>query len=245
MDSKLKSALAVVILLGIAVCMAQIPVAIVGGSNTATGTWTLIQHPNNKTCATGTTCALAVSSTGTGHVIMAGALASNNASHISGVTGGGTYTVCAACTEGSATGGSTPSVAYALSSTSGTTTLNFTLDASTGSWTVWAREYSFTCSSASLDVGGFRKEASSTATPAGVTLSPAGASDVIMQQAISSATSVVSTISAAYSDLDANLENGSGVANLLNTTNGTAPTWTAGTATTWKLSALAIKQNCP
>lgn len=89
-----------------------------------------------------------------------------------------------------------------------------------------------------MDVGGARDQSATTANPAGIGLTLTGSNDVIVQY-VNYGTNATA-ISGTYTS-PADFPGGSGVAGSINTSSGTAPTWTA-TSSTGALGALALKE---
>lgn len=205
-------------------------------------TWTLVHSASNATCpGSGTSCAITVSSTGAGHVIvlwfyMPTAGAGTNS--IASVSCGGTYTVdTGSLITVSALGGS-QQMAYTLSSTSGVTTCTINTTAAMNSGGVAAMsEYSFTAGSVAFDISGNRNQAITT-NPAGVTLTLSGTNDVIVQAVTPDAS--CSAIAAPFTNPDI-FPGGWGYAGAINQSSGTGPTWTCGSGADM-LSAVAIKE---
>jgi hypothetical protein len=203
-----------------------------------TPTLALVQHPTNGACpASSSTCSVTVASTGSGHLIVVGMGYGNGTQvTLSSVSGGGTYTVCTGCPGFDAAGLGTV-MGYTLSSTSGATTITLNLSAAVGGSEAWAREYSCTNGALSYDTAGTHDNSTATTSATGATLTLTGTNDAIVQS-VASGGSGVTAISAPYTTLDT--PGGDGVANLLNTTSGAAPTWTQGNGVA-AASGIAIK----
>jgi len=205
----------------------------------AWASWTLVQHPNNAACS-GTSCSVTVSATGSGHLITV-IVQPNTATNttISSVSGGGTYTHCTNCAASNGAGGAIDA-SYTLSSTSGATSISATLSQSGGaSWTMEVFEYSFTNGPISLDASGNRVQTTNVANPAGVALTLTGTNDVIVQGGWY--TTPFTAISSPYSS-PADFPGGNGAAGAINTSSGTAPTWTA-TSGQGPFMAIAFKES--
>lgn len=210
--------------------------------NPAWATWTLVQNVISSACTTNSsTCAVTVASTGSGHVIFIGLLGEIASMTISSVSGGGAYTHPSACAASeSGTNVRASDCAYTLASTSGTTSITVTRNSSTSSaWHICAAEVSFTASSVSVDTGnanGNTNTSTSASTSAtGVTLSILGSNDVIFQ-ILSGGTPTA--INESYAGVFAAA---TGSATLINTTTGTAPTWTQ-SSNQWAASAIAVAE---
>lgn len=207
----------------------------------AWATWTVVQHKISTACSTvGTTCAVTVTSTGSGHVIVIGMGVLDNTDQIVSVSGGGTYTHPATCHAVDLLVKGTD-CAYTLSSTSGTTSITVTRTAASGNnWTVAATELSFTNGPVSVDTGspGTRDQTTTVTNPAGVTLTLAGSNDAIYQ--IITGTSPTA-ISSPY-NTNSDFLSGEGFATAINTVSGTAPTWTQSSSRAC-LSAIAFTES--
>src|SRR5579864_4239359 len=77
--------------------------------------FTLVQHPSNVSCASGSaTCAVTTSATGSGNLIVVVASTGQTAADaISSVSGGGTYTHCSNCSVANSSG-ATVDASYTL-----------------------------------------------------------------------------------------------------------------------------------
>ena len=156
-----------------------------GGSST----FTLVQQVGVQNCAGSTTCSIKVAATGSNHllVVTAGS-ASGTPSFVTGVSGGGTWTVPTGCQISNGDWGSV-NCAYALSSTSGATTITLTLSNS-NSFHVVVWEYSFTAPSTSLDAIGAAQLSGNGSHVSGVNLGLSGSNDAILQWSECNATAV-------------------------------------------------------
>jgi len=210
-------------------------------SSPAWATFTLVQHVFSSACnVSSATCNVTVASTGTGHLILIG-MSISNADFITSVSGAGTYTVPGGC-EGADSTTSSTSCAYNLSSTSGVTTITVTrTSTTTGTWRCEVLELSSTATPFVLDVVGNRDQSTNTTTPAGVTLTLSGSNDVILQTAQSSTGQTSISINAPYT-IETCGANRMCFAWSLNTTSGTAPTWTMASSGHAALGAIAIKE---
>jgi hypothetical protein len=204
------------------------------------GTFANIQKPCNTACPTsGTTCAVTVTSTGTGHIMVAIAFrdTAGATQTISSVSGAGTWVHPTGANGVDATAGSSDS-AYNLSSTSGVTSITLTLSAAVATtWAACVEEYSFTASGVAFDVAGSRDQSTAAANFTGVGLTLAGGNQLIVQYGNDSGT--CSGVSAGYGDTV--FPNNNCLADALNTSSGTAPTWTS-TSGRAALGAIAFKE---
>jgi hypothetical protein len=189
----------------------------------ALATFTVVQHVANNSCtASSTSCTLTVSSTGAGHIILIG-YAGGSSKTITGVSGGGTYTHCTACT-GSNVNGEGTDISYTLASTSGTTSIvvSYTV---TPTPFVEMVELSFTGSSVALDFGANVDNTTNTLRGGAVLSSATGTNDAVYQVISTSGVITISAISSPYTSFcDCGTTHGFGVG--INTTTFTAPTWT-------------------
>jgi hypothetical protein len=201
------------------------------------------QFVSNTSCSgSSNTCAVTVTSTGTGHFGVILWLTANSTS-ASSISGGGSWTIPASCKINVTF---TSGCAYILSLSSGVTTITMTWSTSAcGSpCSIFFYEESFTGSSVSLDNGssgglGTVNNTSSSSTPPGVALTLSGANTAIFQ-VILQGNGSATAISGSYNlDLGGAFQ---GSASALNTTNGTAPTWTFSASSTGIGSAIAISE---
>jgi hypothetical protein len=197
------------------------------GGGAASTTWAVVQQAISSGACTfsSATCNLTVASTGSGHLIVVTMGIAGTGEYITGVSGGGTYTEFAGNTcAGQDSSGLGTDCAYTLSSTSGATTITVTRTNTTSyAWRISMTELSSTAAM-SLDSGcpQVRDQTTGTASPAGVTLTLAGANDVIIQNIWGGVMSAISSPYNSYASFSADL----GTAASLNTLSGTAPTWT-------------------
>lgn len=204
----------------------------------AWATWGLVQHKNKTTCS-GSSCAVTVTSTGSGHAIFVVVLPdTSSVTTISSVSGGGTYTHCSNCAV-AISAGLAIDISFTCSSTSGATTVTANLSQSGGGgYVMEVIEYSYT-NGCSLDTSGSRTALVALSNPPGVSLTLTGTNDVIVQGV--NFTTSATAVSSPYSN-PADFPGGDGVAGAINTASGTAPTWTA-TLGTGAFAALALKEN--
>ena len=207
--------------------------------NTVYGNWTCVQTASNTACGTGgTTCAVTVASTGSGHVIVVAVVEVNSTPPaISSVSGGGTYSLCAASgclsTVSSLDG---VDMAYTLNSSSGATTITPTMGATiNNSWQVYVTEVAFAAGSVALDTFGVTTGAG--ANPTGPALSLTGSDDFITQGI--NTTGSANSITSPYQSV-LTMFTGTGFARGFSISSGSAPTWTATSGNSAE-DALAIK----
>ena len=151
------------------------------------------------------------------------------------------YTHCSNC-NGKSTDINTD-MAYALSSNSGATSITVTRSgAGTNNWYVGMVELSLTGSSVSVDTSNNAHSEASQSTVTGVTLSPTGANDAIIQSIYVLSCCNVNSIDSGYTIMGTGHNTGS--AYKLNITSGTAPIWTLSASTTEAaMSAMAFVEN--
>jgi hypothetical protein len=206
-------------------------------------TFSQTQFAKNEACGSASsTCAITVTSTGTGHFGII-TWQTDSTTTLSSVSGGGTWTVPAGCTF---TNGLSVGCAYNLTLGSGVTTVTLTwTNASPGSPTsAWFYEESFTGSSVSLDNGssgglGTVNNTSSSTTQPGVALTLACSNCAIFQAEVEGG-GQPNSINGSYT-LDSGVAF-RGTAHILNTASGTAPTWTLSASATNLGGAIAIKE---
>lgn len=203
----------------------------------------LVQHPlGHTTGCSGTTCAATVTSTGSGHlgVFMMLPLNSIAGSTLTSIAdnAGSTYVVPGTCHAGVSVNPYPMWCGYTLSTVSGATTVTATYSVAPSDMYWTYIEYSgntpFT-----FDVLGTVDARASCTSCAGVTLTLNGTRDVIVQGSQSNVTGATA-ISAPYTSPD---DHGSGFAGSINTSSGTAPTWTmSGTTTDLELIGIAFTE---
>lgn len=193
------------------------------------------------TCANNATaCTVTVSSIGAGHTLIAGSLVFRTAgsSTLSSVTGGETWTHCAGtngCAFGN-TGWGWLDASYVLSATGSETSFTCNVSAAAGGYLAcFVIELSYSGSSVSFDTSNGGNNTSCTSC-SGVALT-LGGTDAIVQIGIPE--DALTAINLSYTGT---FNSGAGVAYLINTTNGTAPTWTANAGQMAKM-AIAFKGN--
>lgn len=213
-----------------------LPILFLLASAPCWATWGLVQHPSNTSCS-GTSCSVTTTSTGSGHAIVVVAwMGTSSAITISTVTGGGTFTHCSACHVADSSGLAVDA-SFTCSSTSGTTSISIGLSSTVSSWAAEIIEYSYT-SGCAIDTQGTRDQSSNSANPAGVTLTLTGTNDVIVQ--FINGSNSASAISGSYTN-PADFPGGDGAGGAMNTTSGTAPTWTM-TSGKAALGAIALEE---
>lgn len=221
----------------------QILSPIVFGPHTsASNTFTYVQRVVAASCGTATTCTLTMT-IGAGHLLVADVLYSNtvNPVALTSISGGAnSFTVDSGTSclhyDVASTLGTT--CGYILSSTSVTTQV-FTATMASGpniGWVFAIEDVSFTGGSVSKDTAGATLDAACTSC-AGITLTLAGG-DAVFQFA--NPTNSISAVSSPYTT-NASFAGGNGYANSLNTSSGTAPTWTNSPSGTVAVAAIAFK----
>jgi hypothetical protein len=203
----------------------------VWGTPTNGGTFVATEH----SCASATTCAITVPSTGAGHLLVGMASMKNQSLTIVGMAGGSTGAFNSGptawyhpagggsiatniCSVTDASAGS-KDCAFVLSSTAGSTTITFTFSGTSGRATVDVFEVSYTNAPIGMDVSpvALDKTPGGTTIP-GVALSLIGTNDFIVQGI--NPNKPFTSIDTRYTTF------GTGAAYLVNSTVGTAPTWT-------------------
>ena len=213
------------------------------------GTWTLVQHKFNDGCAAATTCTVTVSALGSGHQLelLVGTADATNFATLVSVSGGGTWTQCAACTlqwnDGAGTNWSSIG-AYNLSSSSGATSVTVTVNHAMGSgeWAVGFAEWSWSGSSASFDTGGTANNSGAGCTSCtGPTLTLTGSSDALMSMAFPGGAVSAATVYTTFQDFLPTT--GAAFLGLLNTSSGSPPAYTQSPSSFITISSLALKGN--
>lgn len=206
-----------------------------GSMTVSGGTFTLL-HVTAPATVLGcsNTCTVTVASTTAGSLQVMTAMSSQAGQNwIVSVSGAGSWScpVIDNNANGSISG------CYNVNSTAGVTTLTITSTPG-GQYNVRVWEYSFTGGPVSLDTSTSNGNLTPATTQAGVTLTPHGSNDVIVQWVLSGAQPT--SISGPYGNFAAQ-NSTSGWADLENTTSGTAPNWTFGTSQTVIAGAMAFK----
>lgn len=156
-------------------------------------TYSLVQEKFNATCSSSsTTCAVTVSSTAAGNLLVVGyeGVSANSTTDLSSVSGGGTYVHCSNCysKDLSSGNGDVSDMGYVLSATGGVTSITCNLFASIGhGWFCFAVEYHRSSGSWAFDTGGANSHTAACTACAGVTLT-GGSNDTIVQIASPSGT---------------------------------------------------------
>lgn len=212
----------------------------------AWATWAKVQAAHNTSCTAGsTTCAITVSSTGSGHLLVfyAGVVggATNNFTITAAATGAGTMVLCptSSCHVQFASVNGNLDMGYILSSSSGATTLTVTRNtSSTNAWWAFVAEYSYG-GTASIDTEGTRTATSCASPCAGIALTLGGSDDMIAQaaQGAPNTTAVASPYSA-----QADITVGLGFAQSINTASGTAASWTDSATGNMMFGAVAFTE---
>jgi hypothetical protein len=196
----------------------------------------LIQSVTNTACASSTTCATTVASTGTGHLLVAVANAGSFSATISSVSGG-----CSVSWVAAGLHNNRSDAAYCLSSSSGATSITITWSVANAADSVFIAEYSTSSGPFLFDTSGIT--AGTLCSPCtGQALTLSGANDVIIQWVSNHNSASFSAISGAYTSpaifLGTSLD---AYAGAINTNIGTAPSWTISTPSTTAVSAFAFK----
>lgn len=205
----------------------------------AWATWTKVQCVKTDPCGTGAACNITVSSTGTGHVGVVSAFL-RIGDHITSVSGGGTWTLCAA----SGCNKNHTDMAYNLLTSSGATTItvNFSASQTTPDVAVEFCEYSTTAGPPLLDVIGTVGSCSGNAC-SGLALTLTGTNDVITQT-ITNGSATISAISGTYTNPFDTYKTGNGaLGGAINIASGAAPTWTVGGTGGGDIAAIAFKES--
>jgi hypothetical protein len=199
-------------------------------------TWNATTQFKSNTACSGGSCAVTVTSTGAGHIIVVGTMTTNNVT-ISSISGGGTYTHCSNCATGDATSGWVD-MSYTASSTSGATTITANMSANGGStWVAVVWEESSTLAF-SFDASNNHDDTANCTSCTGTSLTLTGSNDAIFT--IASCGGTCSAITTYTSD--GSFPGGDGSAHLYNTNSGTAPTWTQSPTSHLATCAVSFKE---
>ena len=220
------------------------PVTIPAPSGGGANTWTNAQSPvvNNSCSNTAATCALTVTSTGSGHVgVILFSVGNNGTNILNSVTGGGgTWVIPVGCQAHDSTAGVGVGCAYNLSLASGVTSITCnwqTTNPGAGTGCTFYEEIPST-GSATLDTTGSHDNTSTATTQPGPTLTLTGASD-FCAQVTGVGVGAPTAISGSYVfDGGANFN---AVAHILNTASGAAITWTNSGTSTSAVGAICLK----
>ena len=221
-------------------------------------TWTLVQSAVNNSCGAASSCAIgagqSMSTTGTGHVIVLWLVGAGIGSgKFSSVAGGASYAECptgtnqATCLNQQAACTCETDMWYTLNTTSGVSTITATWTTSITPTQFGMAEFSYTGTSPAVDASGTIYNSTNT-NRGGVALTTTGANDLGVQVLgmVNTSETPTSLGSPSYASFTA-FTAGGGAAGIINTTNGTAPTWVWTPNTNIKTvgSAIAISEVLP
>lgn len=227
--------------------MARLTIALLAGallSLPASASFTRVQKATNGACtSTSTTCSVTVSSTGSGHAIIVMERSQAASITISSVSGGGTYTQCTTCAGSQTQAATSTDIFYTLASTSGTTSITVTRSASGSAWACEVAEYSVTAGNTiAYDASNNVNDSTGAISQPGVALTLGGTNDVITQAAGISSTQTINSVSSPYTVLDPSPAATYMFVESINTSSGSAPTFTLGASNRLEASALALKE---
>lgn len=217
--------------------------------------WGTARVATPASCATGTTCAITVSSIGSGHLLVLYTTTVKQNITIIGVTGGGMGSFESAtptawyrpsggggqplkgCSASDSTAGSID-CAFLYSSTAGSTTVTVTYSGVTGGAKVFFYEVPYSNGPIAMDVyPGARDQTPSGSTTNGIGLNLTGRNDFIVQGI--NGENTIASINSGYTIL----KNGSSAAAYLsNTTSGTAPIWVSSSGAHGAVSGIAFTE---
>lgn len=209
-------------------------VTLLGGwcSSARAATWTMVQHPSRLNCTS--PCAVTVTSTGAGHLLVGLAVFSSTGQTITSITGGTSVHPGGCAASG---GGGSSDLAYVLSATGGATTITFTGTAQFEFAELI--EYS-NANGAAFDVCANRVQTSAGTNIAGVSAGTlTGTNDVINQWGRFSGTATGCPNSSTNPN---DQPNGDAACGLINSTNNAAGNY-ANASSTAALSAIAFKES--
>ena len=241
-----RAILAMLLLCGCGLWMGQIPLGGITKAGTSGPNLTLLQHPNGQWSSGSTISITLTQSITAGSILIFGDQTNVTSARISSINVGGTLVACGAsssCFNSAAGHGmDTTDGGWVLSAsaTAGPVVVTYTGGLTAGR--IEMREYSCTGGTASADVQGYRDSSTDTSPYNGVTLSPTGTNDVIVQWTNTAGNSPTS-VSAPYGNFDIT---GAGeqfaMVDRLNTSSGTAPSFTAaGNSGGSTSAAIAVK----
>jgi len=211
-------------------------------------TLTLVQSAFGNT--TTTTCTISISAVGGGHLLVVwDGLFSAVGTSNSVSDGTNTYTHCSNCRASDGTGTISGDMWYVLSSTltGGATTVTVTHSGNLSGFCYYA-EYAFTAASVSVDASGSADDATGSATQLGVAMTLTGTNDVVVQGIVSgSGAPTINSIAAGGTASFTNpfihpAPDRSAIAGAINTTDGSAPTWTMSASARAVVGAMAFKE---
>lgn len=213
----------------------------ISNASKAGGTWSLVQHPTvgTATCTNATTCSITLTqslATGNAAIIVMGP--GNNVT-ISSINVGGSLTLCPSsnCHQFQS-GSGDMDAAYILSTSATAGPVIVTFSGSDGSSVGTLREYHCVGGTISADTSNSSQATGLSSPFTGQALSPTGLSDVIVSWAVDDAN--VTAVASPYST-NADFVQGVGFADRLNTTSGTAPSWTGASTTQAVVGGVALK----
>jgi len=188
----------------------------VSGAACGTSSGTSCTVDNTSTCG-------ALSSTGSGNLLMAVVQLATSTSTVSGISGGGTWTRATGCNAGVAVFND---CWYVLSSTSGVTSITATVTSNKGRG-IFIYEYSFTGGSVSLDTTAEALPAGCTACqgPSVGSVTLTGTNDVIIAAQIGNGGAAVNSLTGTGWTLDISAGGGKGVGTKENVSSYTRPTF--------------------
>jgi hypothetical protein len=214
----------------------------------AWATWTLTQVKATSTCSTVTTCAVTVTSTGAGHLLVAGVITPGATTDaITTLTSGAcavSWVHCANCSL-AASGDGGVDMSYCLNSASGTTSITITVtSAPAANWIAVIWEASSSLGNIAKDSGatpsGTKSDTTCTSC-AGVSLTLSGNNNFIAALGAAGATATGVTGTGWTNDLSN--PSGDGIAHGITSGSQTAPaTWTQASAT-FVANALAFQES--
>lgn len=146
----------------------------------SSATMTRVQHKTKTAC--GTSCAVTVTSTGTGNLLVAGCFAptTTTSKGCTAVSGGGTWVHPTGCVATSSTAIGLTDFWYSLSSTSGATTVTVTFGNANGTANeVWVEEISSTATPFTFGACAVLSNQAATSSPSIPTISPSGVANAM------------------------------------------------------------------
>lgn len=201
----------------------------------AHATFTLVQVKSLLTICSPACGGVTVTSTGAGHTLVVGVVMGSQQTIVSAT--GGTFTLCGVgCQNGDATSSWTD-MAYTLNATGGTTSVVVTLNNNASGVVVTVWELSSTAT-ITKDSGASVLQTTNCTSCTGVAPSISGTNDVVLTIAACGGT--CSAITTYAADPATPWTAGDGAAHLINTTSGTAPSWTQSPTSHMAIAAMAF-----
>ena len=207
-------------------------------------TISLVQNPTMSQCGFVTSCAITVTSTGSGNFGFFSVATNSGSQNISSISGGGTWTIPGGTTCRRTNGAGSEDCAYITSLTGGVTSITVTMSAKVTHLMIQFLEYS----SAGLSFDAGASTASSGANPSVTTITGiTGTNDLVIQSLTNGNNATITGPGGNWTNPNDSASDGSqvlGVIGYINCTSscGTAPSWTM-TSQTYMSSGMAFSES--